>query len=1180
MQGFTAFLSKIPALTTLVSGLSRYDRSQINGVGGGHQALVCAVLDRNTLPLLVVTPGEREAAVLAENLATLLPGRGVFAFPPWEMLPVQVLAYSKHIGVRRMRVLEALLAGANPVVIAPVDALSRLLAPPSVIRERIFSLKTGQSWNLNGLRGRLLELGYKDVSRVDSAGQFSVRGGIFDLFAYTAESPARIEFFGDEIASMRLFDPETQRSQSETDRVTVVPASEMMVREETWEAGAKALRQDFAEQLERLGRRGNAEAVRRLRERRDDIIPRIETRARFDGIEDLLPYFYTKPTVFMDYMGSDALVVLSEPDRIAEVAQSYEQQRSQGYAVLLEQGRTLPGQFLIYLDNARLFRALEPFRTVYISLFGRVGRFPRPQQSVAFGVRELPATMGRAEAVLGEVRRRQAAGQRVLLLLGTEERARRLLNVLRQDGLPAFRGVDLEQVQPGQVVVGVGRLHEGFEIPDAGLVILTEREIYGKQLHDRRRPLRPRGRTLDELDLNPGDYVVHVNHGIGRYHGIVLLEINEVKREYLLIRYSGEDKLYVPTDQLGLVQKYIGAEGETPRLSRLGGNDWARSKKRVREAVREMAQDLLKLYASRQSRSGHCFAADTPWQSEFEQAFPYEETPDQLKTIVQVKKDMQRPRPMDRLLCGDVGYGKTEVAMRAAFKAVMDGKQVAVLVPTTVLAQQHLQTFRERFNGHPVVIEMLSRFRSTREIKQVLADLALGKVDIVIGTHRLVQEDVLFPKLGLIVVDEEQRFGVMHKEKLKLKYPDVDVLTLTATPIPRTLYMSLVGIRDTGLLETPPQDRYPVQTFVVEEDPVLIRDALGREMARGGQVYFVHNRVFELDRIAYWLSELVPEARIGVAHGQMREDQLEQVMIDFVAGEYDVLVCTTIIETGLDIPNVNTLIVKEADQLGLAQLYQLRGRVGRSNRLAYAYFTFRRDRLMGEAAEKRLRAIRDFTDFGSGFRLAKRDLEIRGAGNLLGTEQHGNISVVGFEMYCRLLEESVRELKGEKAVDEFETVIELPVTAFLPDDYIPDPEEKVRLYHLLARVERLEEVDGVADELRDRFGNHPRPVQNLLAVARIRAMARGLKVRSVNSQGRFCRFVMGEGHPLDGNRLVAAAARYPGRLRFKDEETGFEIWLKLEQPRDEADTIREIQAFIGNIGQEPQIHVSEGRPAH
>ncbi|HAG07450.1 MAG TPA: transcription-repair coupling factor, partial [Peptococcaceae bacterium] len=658
---------------------------------------------------------------------------------------------------------------------------------------------------------------------------------------------------------------------------------------------------------------------------------------------------------------------------------------------------------------------------------------------------------------------------------------------------------------------------------------------------------------------------VHVQHGIGRYRGIVELEIEGVRREYILLQYAGDDKLYVPVDQLGLVQKYVGAEGEAPRLSRLGSGEWARTRRRVKEAVREMAHDLLNLYAARQTRRGYAFAPDGPWQHDFEAAFPYEETPDQLRAVAEIKADMEKPRPMDRLLCGDVGYGKTEVAMRAAFKAVMDGKQVAVLVPTTVLAQQHYITFTRRFAGYPVKIEMLSRFKSHAEQKRIVRALARGTVDIVIGTHRLISDDVRFANLGLLIVDEEQRFGVVHKEKLKLAYPEVDVLTLSATPIPRTLYMSLVGIRDTSLLETPPQNRFPVQTYVLEEDPVIIREAINRELARGGQVYFVHNRVQDLDEVAAWVQGLVPEARLAVAHGQMDEEELERVMLDFVAGEYDILVCTTIIEAGLDIGNVNTLIVKHADQFGLAQLYQLRGRVGRSDRLAYAYFTFRRDKILNEAAEKRLEAIRDFTDFGAGFKIAKRDLEIRGAGNLLGTEQHGHIAAVGFDLYCRLMAEAVREMKGEAPDTEVETVVELPVTAYLPSDYVHDGDQKVRVYYTLANARDPADVEEMREELADRFGAPPPPVENLLAVSRLRALGKKLKVRSISQHGKFYRIVFAPGHTLTGEKLVGVAQKFPRALKFREENGDFEIWMEGRAGAAGGEAVSEIEAFLASM---------------
>ncbi|HOV80861.1 MAG TPA: transcription-repair coupling factor, partial [Bacillota bacterium] len=670
------------------------------------------------------------------------------------------------------------------------------------------------------------------------------------------------------------------------------------------------------------------------------------------------------------------------------------------------------------------------------------------------------------------------------------------------------------------------------------------------------------------VELKVGDYVVHVNHGIGRYLGVVPLAIGGIRKEYLLVQYAGEDKLYVPVDQVGLIQKYLGGEGDAPRLSRLGGGDWARVKGRVKDAVRDMAGELLALYAARETMKGHSFGPDTVWQREFEDTFPYEETPDQLRATEEVKADMESNKPMDRLLCGDVGYGKTEVALRAAFKAVVDGKQVAVLVPTTILAQQHYNTFQERLAGFPVKVEVLSRFRTLREQRRVVEGLERGTVDIVIGTHRLIQDDVRFKNLGLLVVDEEQRFGVAHKERLKMLRKNVDVLTLSATPIPRTLHMSLAGVRDTSILETPPEDRYPVQTYVVEEDPVLIREAIRRELNRGGQVFFVYNRIMDLERVAMWLQELVPEARIAVAHGQVKDDELEQVMLDFIGRQYDLLVCTTIIENGLDISNVNTLIVKEANMMGLAQLYQLRGRVGRSNRLAYAYFTYRRDRVLGEAAEKRLAAIREFTELGSGFKIAMRDLEIRGAGNILGTEQHGHIAAVGFDLYCRLLEEAVREARGEKAVQPVETSVELPVEAYIPDTYVPDTNQKVELYKRIAGLFSLEELGYLEEELRDRFGALPEPVQNLLAVAKVRIMAAGLMIRTISLLPGQLRVIFSPSHPLTGKSLVEVAGQYRSAVKFVNAGEDFEIKLRVAEKAkvDSRALLARLENFLNVLG--------------
>ncbi|MBO8127783.1 MAG: transcription-repair coupling factor [Peptococcaceae bacterium] len=1140
----------------------------VYGVGGEHQALVGAALAQDQRPLLIVTPGEKEASRIAEDLSILLPGRDVFVFLPWEILPSQVLAYSKHLSTKRLTTLQACLFNRAPVVVAPVEALPRRLVPPDCFRSSLIELTVGDTYDLGELRTRLGALGYEHVTQVEAVGEFSTRGGIVDIFPSTSEKPLRVEFWGDEITSLRVFDPETQRSEDRIEagrKVFIGPAYEVVVSEDRWEPARRAIDKELQSQIKKLRRGGNGEAAETLETLFEEKLTHLSVHNYFPGIEELLPYFYPEAPNLFGYLPPDTTVVVAEPGRVAEVAERFEAQRAEGYGLLMEKGQILPGQYDVYLPYAAVMDQLKKHPLVYAAFLPRAAGFPKAARQVGVVAKGIASTLGSLTTLVNEIKNWRRRNYGIVLLVGTRERARRLVGNLRQNGVNAFHTAAIKKVSPGDVIVGVGTLSQGFEYPAASMVVFTENEIYGRKLYTRRHKVS-KGKTLEELDLQIGDYIVHVSHGIGKFMGIVPLSIGGVQREYLLLKYAGDDKLYVPTDQLGLIQKFIGAEGETPRLSRLGGSDWSRTKKKVRQAVQEVAEELIKLYAARQSMPGYAFPPDTPWQAEFEAAFPFEETPDQLRAIAEIKADMEKPRPMDRLLCGDVGYGKTEVAMRAAFKAVMAGKQVAVLVPTTVLAQQHEQTFKERFQGFPVEIQSLSRFKTPREQKEILKGLARGTVDIVIGTHRLVSQDVKFYDLGLVVVDEEQRFGVVHKERLKLMCANVDVLTLTATPIPRTLYMSLIGIRDTSLLETPPQNRFPVQTYVLEEDPVIIQEAIRRELARGGQVYLVHNRVQELDRVVAWAQELVPEASIAMAHGQMREEDLERVMLDFVAGAYDILVCTTIIETGMDIPNVNTLIVKDADQLGLAQLYQLRGRVGRSNRLAYAYFTFTRDKILSEAAEKRLSAIRDFTDFGSGFKLAKRDLEIRGAGNLLGTEQHGNIAVVGFEMYCRLLEEAVREIKGEQpAEEEVDTLVELPVTAYLPDEYVPDAEQKVKLYRALAAVKNHEEVEDLAVELRDRFGNYPSPVQNLLAVARVRAMGRNLKIKAINRQGGYYRFVFMPRHTLTGNKLVKVAQAYSGRVRFKEKEDGFEIWLKAAQNTDNCDSVREIETFLAKI---------------
>ncbi|MCL6639004.1 MAG: transcription-repair coupling factor [Firmicutes bacterium] len=1180
MRGILKPLLSAPEFGTLARELDNNNRALVTGLSGTQAACVTAGLCEAAAPrpVLVVAAGEAEAGRLADDLSALLPGVPVRLFPVWQLLPYQVLAHGKEVLAQRLEVLDRLGKGERQVIVAPLEALMRRLVPPNVFYGSVLRLSAGDRVDLEGLLRALIAAGYERVDLVEERGQFALRGGIMDIFPMTQHRPVRVEFFDDEVDSIRRFDAATQRSEENAKEVFIAPAREFLFREEQLDAAKKAIEAEYKTQLERLSKAGGREAAGFLTDRFNEVVSGLG--AGLSGIEQLLPFFYPEETTLIDYLPAGAPVFVDDPARLLEVAESIMRERTETFAALLSGGRVLPSQFRGYVEGNTLFQRIGTRPGAAFSLLPRQPRGFLNGRVINFPAKPMLSFMGNVEMLAGEIRQWKRNGYAVAILLGSGQRSKQLLDALRDYRVDAFHAGSLEgHVRPGNVVVTTANLQSGFELPSCRLAVVTEQEIYGQRKKARRERPRP-DRLAPFVDLKVGDFVVHVNHGIGRYRGVVPLTIGGIRKEYLLLQYAGEDKLYVPVDQVGLVQKYLGGEGDAPRLSRLGGGEWARVKNRVKEAVREMARELLDLYAAREALPGYAFGPDTVWQKEFEEAFPYEETPDQLRAISEVKADMERPRPMDRLLCGDVGYGKTEVALRAAFKAVMDGKQVAVLVPTTILAQQHYNTFSERFAGYPVAVEMLSRFRSPKEQRQVIQGLEKGMIDIVIGTHRLVQEDVRFKDLGLLIVDEEQRFGVVHKERLKMLRKEVDVLTLSATPIPRTLHMSLVDIRDTSILETPPENRYPVQTYVLEEDPVLIREAIRRELNRGGQVFFVYNRVMDLDRVVLWLKGLVPGARIAAAHGQMKEDELEQVMLDFINGEYDVLACTTIIENGLDIPNVNTLIVKEANMMGLAQLYQLRGRVGRSNRLAYAYLTFRKDRVLNESAEKRLAAIREFTELGSGFKIAMRDLEIRGAGNILGAEQHGHIAAVGFDLYARLLEEAVREARGEAPPAAVETTVELPVEAYIPDRYVPDTDQKVEIYKRIAALGSLEELSELADEFMDRFGDPPEPVRNLLAVSRVRVLAGKLKARTVSLLPGQLRLLFAPGHPLTGEALVAAGREYPQRVKFNNAGEDFEIKLRPagDGKTDGADILRQLEDFLAFLVDKTSGRAGEPAP--
>ncbi|HUW66354.1 MAG TPA: transcription-repair coupling factor [Spirochaetia bacterium] len=1164
MQGILSFLAGLPEWQSVALGLQNKLRQQlVFGAGGAVRGFLMAGWAVRPGPALIITPQEGEARTLADDLRNLLPGRTVLLFPSWPLPTFQVVAQGREALAGRLQVLKELCLDGSPVVVAPVEAILRGLTPRPAFCRQMLSLREHMTLEPGVLFRSLVDLGYERVERVEGAGQFAGRGGIADVFPASGQSPVRLEFDGDELASLREFDVVSLRSQGHADGLILTPARELVMDERVRAEGLKTMQRDYQAQLKRLSRTATVDAYRRLASQWEELSGPLAGGGRSLSLEQYLPYFYADTTGLAEYLPPDSLVVLDDPVRVQEVVDALWRERTSSFTTLLDEGRALPGQLDTYLRWTQVLASLN--RHLLVACVGLVRKidFLQPKNVVTVSARALGGFLGHAEVLTDEINHWLRLRRVVMMFAGTTARAGQMLESLRDRRIEAVCS-DLPglSVRPGHVVVVPEHFSGGFELPGLDLVVLTEAEIYGRQKVRRREAARegPASR-LD--DLKAGDYVVHSSHGIGRYRGIVQLEIGGTHRDYLLVQYAGEDKLYVPTDQLSLIGRYTGGEGESPRLSRLGGQEWTRAKTRVKEAVQEIARELLALYAARESLSGHTFGKDTVWQQEFEATFPYEETPDQVRAIAEVKEDMEKSRPMDRLLCGDVGYGKTEVALRASFKAVMDGKQVAILVPTTILAQQHFNTFRERLAGFPVRVETLSRFRTAREQRQVLEGLARGSVDIVIGTHRLVQEDVQFKDLGLLVVDEEQRFGVSHKERLKLLRQNVDVLTLTATPIPRTLHMSMIGVRDTSLLESPPDNRFPVQTYVLEEDPVVIREAIRRELGRGGQVYFVHNRVMELDAVAASLHQLVPEARLAVGHGQMKEEDLEDVMLQFIDGAYDILLCTSIIESGLDIPNVNTLVVKNADRLGLSQLYQLRGRTGRSNRLAYAYLTFQRDRVLSEVAEKRLEAVREFTEFGSGYRIAMRDLEIRGAGNLLGVEQHGHIAAVGFEMYTRLLAEAVREARGEPPEQAVETSFELNAEAYIPDAFVAGPDQKVEVYRRLASVRSEEEVAELREEVADRFGSLPLPVETLFLVAGIRVKAGRLKVLTISRQANNYRFRFAGDHKLTGDRLVRVAAEYGSRIKFIHSADTFEIRMAaLKAERETPGTLGKIDRFL------------------
>ncbi len=1075
-----------------VSGLSQAPRSHV----------LAAAHEQSGRPLVAVCQDDMAAKRLASELGAFL-GEEPPVLPSRELTLAGAIGVSRQWEQQRLRLLYALAQGRVPVLVASLDALLLRTIPRQTLFSASVTLRVGAEYSMPDLIERLTRAGYSRASLVEGVGQFALRGGILDVYSPAQEKPLRAEFFGDELDTMGYFDPITQRRTENADEAVLLPVAE--TEPHLHPQGISGLCEDLRAIIARQQRRKTPNQA--LIETLQKDCEALENETLFASADRYMALIYPEFTTAASYLPQEAVVAFCDHGNL----QRGEKDRAEEFGLLLDSfltSGTLFGELCDYyatMDD--LAASLRGRAVIYCDSF-LAARYPEalpPKQLLSFTARQLPGYGGSLETAAADLKNYASNQYGSIVLCGGQRRGEILKELLAKSGLNALLSFPLTKLpQPGQILIAGGSLPAGLEYPTLKFAILTEGQIAVRQ--ERKRVRAPKKATnrkkLDSFtDLTPGDLVVHEHHGIGRYVGMEQLKVGGVTKDYVKIAYQGTDCLYVPATQLDLVSKYIGAGEDTPvRLNKLGGDQWQKTKAKAKAAAKDLAAGLIKLYAERKRLPGFAFAADSPWQQEFEESFEYAETDDQLRCIDEIKRDMESPAPMDRLLCGDVGFGKTEVALRAAMKCMLDGKQVAILVPTTVLAQQHYLTAMRRFATFPVTIDVLSRFRTPAQIKKTLFDLQSGKIDLIVGTHKLLQKDIHFHDLGLLIVDEEQRFGVTHKERLKELSRGVDVLTLSATPIPRTLNMALSGLRDMSTIEQPPQDRYPVQTFVLEHQDGILDEAMRRELARGGQVYYLHNRVESIDQCAAKIKQRIPEAEIAVAHGKMNEEQLGDVMQSMSNGEIQILVCTTIIETGIDIPNVNTLIIEDADRLGLAQLHQIRGRVGRSSRHAYAYLTFRKGKVLSEIAEKRLDTIREYAEFGSGFKIAMRDLEIRGAGDLLGAEQSGHMMTVGYDMYLKLLEDAVLEERGEAAQKEPECTADLTVTANINKDYVSSGEQRMDLYRRMAAIRTQEDADELLDEIVDRFGDPPKGVMNLIAIALLRARAAAAGITEITQK--------------------------------------------------------------------------------
>lgn len=1112
---------------------------RLTGASGIEKAHIINSLAADFNAAIVVVENDLKARSLYEDFKFF--DKNVMYYPAKDLIFYQADINGKQIIIDRMMVIRKILSKEPVTIITTLDAFMAPAVPVTDIYDNRIAIEKGSIIEEAAIAIKLASMGYTKVSQTQDRGDFSIRGGIIDIFDLTEENPYRIELWGDQVDSIRSFDVLSQRSIETLDSITVLPASELMITSFQKESGFHQMKLDADQLIKTFRESGENEKAFRVQTHIDELrVHLLETDMGLN-LESYIYYFYEETGSFLDLFDLDkTCVFIDEPEKVVLHGNNVEYEFNESMRSRLEKGYILPRQSMILKKADSVVATLQRHRIVGMSLLVENNPVFSYEKDYTVTSRSLSSYNGSFRLLVNELGKLKKSGSRVVIVSPSRTRAKRLAEDLTDEGVISSFTEDTDKVlQKGEIFTVYGHLRTGFEYPEIKFTVISEADIFGSDKKKKRKKPKFTGGTkvASYEDLKVGDYVIHENHGLGIYQGIEKLEVEHIEKDYMKIEYRDGGNLYVLASNFDKVQFYAGADSKKHKLNKLGSSEWSKTKAKAMVATREVAKELVHLYAVRSERNGYKYGHDTVWQKEFEELFPFEETDDQLEAIAAAKDDMESDKIMDRLVCGDVGFGKTEVAIRAAFKAVQEGKQVAYLVPTTILAQQHYNTFAERMKQYPVKVRSLSRFCTTKEVKQTLSELKKGLVDIVIGTHRILSKDVEFKDLGLLIVDEEQRFGVNHKERIKGMKENVDVLTLTATPIPRTLHMSLVGIRDMSLLEEPPLDRLPIQTYVMEYNEEMVREAINRELGRGGQVYYVYNKVNDIDIIADSVSKLVPDARVAYAHGQMKESELEVIMMEFVNHEIDVLVSTTIIETGLDIPNVNTMIIHDSDQLGLSQLYQLRGRVGRSNRTSFAFLMYQRNKLLKETAEKRLAAIKEFTELGSGFKIAMRDLEIRGAGNLLGKAQHGHMEAVGYDLYCRMLEEAIRYEQGEKTVSTSSATVDLDVGAFIPAEYIVNEAQKLDMYKRIASIENDNDISDMMDEMKDRFGNVPVQAQYLLKVACIKQRATKLHISEVRGRAGRIRCVMDPKAPVRVEKIPFFLNEYGGDLRLNAKGT-------------------------------------------